>query len=180
MINNHINPVLGKHKLQDLSVPDLRRALNHMKERGCSQRTILECIRVLSACLNCAMREELVFRNVAQIVEKPKYAPKKIIIWTEEQAMLFLATVQCHPHFIAFLLFLIYGMRRGEVLGLRWCDIDFDSKTIHVRQQIGRVNGKIIARDVKTKNSNRELPLGPIVLGALLYHAKKNNIAVTI
>lgn len=177
MINKHINPVLGNHKLRNLSVPDLRRALNYLRERGCSERIVLECLRILSACLNCAMREELVFRNVAQIVEKPKYTPKQNTIWTQEQATLFLGTVQNHPHYIAFLLFLIYGMRRGEVLGLRWSDIDFGGATIHVRQQIGRVNGAIVARDVKTKNSSRELPLGPVVRAALLAHAYKNGIA---
>ena len=101
----------------------------------------------------------LVFRNVAQIVEKPKYTPKVTSIWTAEQARLFLDKIKNHPQYIAFLLLLTYGMRRGETLGLRWCDVDFERKQIHVRQQIGRVGGKIMARDLKTTNSRRTLDL---------------------
>ena len=178
MINKHIKPVLGKHKLRNLCVSDVRRALNQLKARNCPERTLLECVRVLSASLNCAMREELVFRNVAQLVERPKYTPKKIVIWTEEQSSLFLESVKNHPHYIAFLLFFVYGMRRGEVMGLRYSDIDFVEKKIYVRQQIGRIDGAIKAREVKTKNSIRELPLGERIHEALLEHARKNNIII--
>jgi len=66
----------------------------------------------------------------------------------------------------------------GEVLGLRWSDIDFDNGLIYVRQQIGRVNGVIMARDVKTTNSRRTLPLMSIVHSALLDHAKRQRITI--
>jgi integrase len=122
------------------------------------------------------MREELIFRNVAQLVEKPKHTPKKSIIWTAEQAASFLKTAKNHPQYIAFLLLLTYGMRRGEVLGLRWHDIDFENGVIHVRQHIDRINGKIMARDLKTANSRRELPLMASVRAALLTHAEQHGI----
>ena len=171
-INNYIKPTLGNRKLQKLSASDVRRAMDVLHERGFSARTKLEFLRVLSSCLSCAMREEIISRNVAQLVEKPKHTPKKSIIWTAAQAFLFLQTAKSHPQYIAFLLLLTYGMRRGEALGLRWNDIDFDSNVIHVRQQIDRINGVIKARDLKTANSRRELPLVPSVRAALFEHAK--------
>lgn len=67
-------------------------------------------------------------------------------------------------------------MRRGEVLGLRWQDIDFENGVIHVRQQIGRVNGSIKARELKTVNSRRKLPFVANVRAALLEHAKRNGV----
>jgi integrase len=178
-INNHIMPVLGNHRLKHLSVQDVRDAISELEKRGCPAAMRQKCLQVLSTCITCAMREDLVFRNVAQLVERPEYIAKETTIWTAKQAALFLQAAKKHPHYIAFLLFLTYGMRRGEVLGLRYCDIDFDNGVIHVRQQIDRINGVIKARDLKTKNSRRTLPLIDDVRKALLKHANKNGITVT-
>jgi len=136
MIKNHITPVLGAHKLYNLSVMNVRCGVNTWKENGCGGATIQKCLRILSTCLTNAMREELIFRNVAQLVEKPKYTPNETEIWTVEQARIFLREVKNHPQYIAFLFLLLYAPRRGETLGLRWSDIDFEKKQIHVRQQI--------------------------------------------
>lgn len=114
MTRCHIKPVLGGHKLCSLSVQDVRKAFNELKNRGVSGRTAQKCLVILSSCLTNAMREELIYRNVAQLVEKPKYTPKKTVIWTTEQSALFLEKAKNHPHYIAFLLFLTYGMRRGD------------------------------------------------------------------
>ncbi len=178
MLRCHIKPTLGGHKLKTLSVHDIRVAIESLQAKGCSGRTVQKCLQILSACLNCAMREELIFRNVAQIAEKPKHVPKQIHIWSAAEAATFLAAIEDHPHYIAFLLFLTYGLRRGEVLGLRWIDIDFDNNLIHIRQQIDRIDGKIMARDVKTENSRRALPLMAHVRNALLNHATKNAVAL--
>ena len=179
MIKNHIKPVLGNYKLQDLSIYDVRCAMGALEKGGCSKSPMQKCLQILSACLNCAMREELIQRNVAILVEKPKYTPKDTAIWSAEQAASFLQIVKDHPLYIAFLLFFTYGMRRGEVLGLRWIDIDFENGLIHIRQQIDRINGKMMARDLKTKNSLRTLPLMVNVRAALIRHAQKNRIELS-
>ena len=178
IIKKHIIPTMGYHKVRNLSVYNIREALAMMGDRGCSNRVKLECIRVLSACLNSAMREEIIHRNVAQLVEKPKYVPKEIIIWSLEQIRLFLDLYKDHPQYIALFLLLVNGMRRGELLGLRWSDIDFDNSVIHIRQQIDRINGKVKARDLKTMNSRRNVPLKSFICAALMEHAKKNNILI--
>jgi integrase len=176
MIKNHIKPTMGNHKLKNLSVHDVRNAMDVLEERGCSGSARQKCLQILSTCLNCAMREEIINRNVAQLVEKPRYVPKETLIWTAEQAAQFLRSAKGRPYYIAFLLFLTYGMRRGEVLGLRWCDIDFNSGLIHVRQQINRIDGKLTARVLKTANSCRTLPLVSNVRAALLEYATKDGI----
>jgi integrase len=176
--NNHLKPVLGNLKLKTLSTLNVRRALDELEKRGCSSAMRLECRKVLSACLGSAVREELIHRNVAGLVEKPKHTPQETLIWTAEQAAHFLQVSKDHPKYIVFLLLLTYGMRRGEALGLRWSDIDFRYGLIHIRQQIDRINGRVIARDLKTKNSRRALPLIPNVRVALLEHAEKNNVTL--
>jgi len=176
--NKHLKPVVGGHGLKTLSVADVRNALDILEQKGCSGRTQQKCLQVLVSCLKSAMREELVQRNVAQLVERPKYIPRETVMWTPEQAATFLRVIKDHPQFVAFLMLLAYGMRRGEVLGLRYQDIDFDNGTIHVRQQINRINGRIVAADLKTRNSRRTLPLIPAIRTALLEHAEKRGVTI--
>jgi len=177
-INKYIKPTMGNHKLQEFSIYNVRQALDVLKKQGCAVTMRQKCLCVLSSCLSHAMRDELIHRNVAQLIEKIEYTPKETIIWTTAQAAQFLQAVKNHPHYIAFLLLLTYGMRRGEVLGLRWCDIDFSNDLIHVRQQIGRINGEIMARELKTKNSRRALPLMENVRATLLEYAKKHVVTL--
>lgn len=180
-INKHIKPTMGNHKLCDFSVFNIRSALDVMEQNGVSARVRLECLRVLSVCLNYAMSEEggeLVTRNVAQLAKKPKYKAKETVIWTLGQAKLFLQAAKEHPKFIAYLLIIIYGLRRGEAAGLCWRNIDFENNVIHIRQQIIRLNGKLVACDLKTENGRRDLPMMDFVRNALLEHAKKHNITI--
>ena len=95
-IKNHIKPVLGKLKLKTLSTIDARRAMDELEKRGCSGAMRLECRKILSACLNCAMRDELVHRNVAQLIEKPEHTPRETVIWTAEQSARFLRASKEH------------------------------------------------------------------------------------
>jgi integrase len=113
--------------------------------------------QVLSAALSRAVREELVSRNVARLVELPSWEPAEVIPWSPDEAMSFLSAAAGDPLLPAFVLLLLYGMRRGEVLGLRWADIEDD--TIHVRQQVQRLRGELVIGPVKTRAGNRDLPL---------------------
>ena len=176
MIKTHIKPIIGWRKLRDLSIDDIGDLMEILEKKGCSVAVIDKCLRILSACLNYAMKEEVIFRNVVQLAEKPEYTPMDTLIWTVEQAALFLQSIKEYPQYIAFLLLFIYGMRRGEVLGLRWCDIDFENGWIHIRQQIGRVNGELKVWELKTKSSRRALPMMSFIRQALLDHAKRLGI----
>jgi len=178
MIRIHIKPTLGGIKLRKLTVQDVRNALNTLEDGGHSGAVLQKYHQILSACLNCAMRDELVHRNVASLAEKPQYTPKDTQIWSLEQATTFLQSMKGHPQYVIFLILLTYGVRRGEALGLRYSDIDFVNGQIHIRQQIDRIGGKIIARDLKTKNSQRSLPLVSSVYNAIIEHANKNGVVM--
>jgi integrase len=79
--------------------------------------------------------------------------------WTASEARQFLAATASDPLHAAFVLLILYGLRRGEVLGLRWNDIDFDAGTIHIRQQLQRIRGELNLGPVKTQAGQRNLPL---------------------
>jgi len=114
---------------------------------------------VLSAALTRAVREELITRNVARLVELPEWQASTIRPWTAEEARQFLDASRPDPLHAAFVILVTYGLRRGEVLGLRWTDIDLDAGTIHVRQQLQRIRGQLYLGPVKSRAGQRELLL---------------------
>ena len=81
--------------------------------------------------------------------------------WNVAEARAFLDAAKNDPLYPAFVLLLLYGLRRGEVLGLRWRDIDEDDGEIRVRQQVQRINGELRLYPVKTAAGRRDLPLLP-------------------
>jgi integrase len=126
-------------------------------EPGESIRLVHVLRQVLSAALSRAVREELVSRNVARLVELPPWEAAEAVPWSAAEALAFLTAAKSDPLYRAFVLLLLYGMRRGEVLGLRWSDIE--DNTIHVRQQVQRIKGKLLTGPVKTRAGKRDLPL---------------------
>ena len=124
--------------------------------------------QVLGAALTRATREELIGRNVARLVELPAWEPGEVHPWSADEALAFLQAAKPDPLYPAFVLLLLYGMRRGEVLGLRWQDVDLDDGVFRVRQQLQRVSGSLQAGPVKTKAGNRDLPIPSLARAALL------------
>lgn len=114
-----------------------------------------------------AVREELIPRNVARLVELPQWQGGTIRPWTADEAKQFLALARPDPLYSAFVLLIFYGLRRGETLGLRWTDIDFDAGTIQVRQQLQRIQGRLILGPVKTRARQRDMPLLDLARQAL-------------
>lgn len=168
----YLKPNLGSTLLTKLSVPKVQTFINEQfaaaEAQGHSKRKVHTMRAVLSAALTRAMRDELVTRNVAQLVELQPTATKKIQPWTAEEANRFLEAARTDPLFPGFALLLLYGFRRGELLGLRWQDIDFATDEIHVRQQLQRVGRRLYFGPVKTTAGERDLPLPPMARQLLL------------
>lgn len=163
----YLAPGLGTRRLNRLSVAAVQMFLNQRLEKGDSVRKVQIMRTVLSAALSRAVREELIPRNVARLVELPQWQRGSIRPWTADEAKQFLAVAQPDPLYAAFVLLILYGLRRGEVLGLRWADIDFEAGTIQVRQQLQRIQGQLILGPVKTRASQRDMPLLDLAREAL-------------
>jgi integrase len=168
VVRIYLKPGLGTKLLARLSVSDVQRHLDSQLDAGRSVRTVQKQRMVLSAALTRAMHEELLMRNVAHHVELPAWRRKDITPWTADQLQVFLTAARPDPFYPAFLLLALYGLRRGEVLGLRWCDIDVASKRLHIRQQLQRYDGQQHLGPAKTDAGQRDLPLLEAVSDALL------------
>ncbi len=155
----YLKPNLGRFTLERLTVPTVQNYLNQELQRGASIRKAQVIRTVLSAALTRAMREELIPRNVARLVELPTWERAEIFPWTLAEAKRFLNLTQTNPLFPAFLMVVLYGLRRGEVLGLRWVDLDEHAGILRIRQQLQRVGRELKLGPVKTSAGRRNLPL---------------------
>src|SRR5271155_5580216 len=131
-VNKHLVPHLGRIRLEKLAPRDVQALLDE-KLKNLHPRTVQGIRQVLSYALNEAMRWELLSRNVAALVRGPKIPSHEMTVWTEEQARTFLDCSEREPLGALYVLALFTGLRRGELSGLRWSDLDLDAGLVSVR-----------------------------------------------
>jgi integrase len=175
---NAIKPIieqLGHVELQKLTKAHVDQLVNGMlaagrrvgtKGRPLAPATVTLALTVLGMALDDAMKQGLVVRNVARLVDRPGTAHGEMSTWTAEQAQAFLTSTMDDRLYVAWCMSL-YGLRRGEVLGLRWCDIDLDDNTLTIRVTRIIVDGKVVHSEPKTERGKRTLPLDTGLAGAL-------------
>ncbi len=159
VLRKHVLPILGKHRLSSLSVEDIQNMMDQLRHSDRSVRTTQIIRSILSKALKGAEVKNLVRPNLVKYIELDHYAPKERVIWNKEQVQTFLNGTKNHPYELFFNLYAIYGLRRGEAIGLMWEDIDFEHKVIHIRRQYTYVGKRPSLCDLKTDSSKRDLPL---------------------
>jgi integrase len=168
---------LGHIHLQNLTkahvdglVTDLLKAgrrIGNVQRQGLSPRSVNVTLTLLCSVLEAEVRQGNLGRNVAKLVERPSQAKKDMRTWTESQAATFLESV-ADDRLSAVWQLSLYGMRRGEVLGLRWADIDLQAKTLTIRKTRLEVTGAgVIEGEPKTERGRRTLPLDDALMAAL-------------
>ena len=168
MVRLYLVPRLGKKKLTKLSTADLRKFFKELANAGAGGSTRQECMKTLRNALNRAMREELILRNVATLVDMPQATAKEVIPWSGREAITFLRSARSHRLYAAFVFSIVLGLRRGELLGLRWIDLDLSTGTAHPRKQVlRRKKVGLVHADLKTEHSKGALPLPRLCLEAL-------------
>lgn len=169
----HIVPKLGKKRLITLSVSDVRQFVAVLEASGMSVRSVQQVHSVLRNALQHALRDEFVLRNVAQLVQvkTPKYEVGRGL--SIEQARALLKATKADRFHALYVLAVYLGLRRGELLALRWSDIDLDEGALTVRHTLQRVGGELIFKAPKTRSSHRTIPLPAPCSDALKSHAAK-------
>ncbi|MFJ9867468.1 tyrosine-type recombinase/integrase [Streptomyces sp. NPDC101165] len=136
----YLVPLIGAKRLESLGAADVRRFLVRL-EQDTTSATAKESHRVLRSALSSACREELITRNVAKLVEPPRTDTPELHPWTLDETLDFLAASRKDPLYAAFVLAIAMGLRRGEIVGLRWSDADLDNRVLYVRHQVQRRRG---------------------------------------
>lgn len=164
----YVKPALGDVPITKLQAPDVQRLYNQLLQsggedkKGLSAHTV-KCVHIaLHAALKQALKAGMITRNVLDATEPPKGQRVEVKALTPEQEKNLLAAAykEGDRAYIICLLALSTGMRRGEIFGLKWSDIDLDKSTIHVQRSIVTVGGKIIEQEsTKTASSRRRIPV---------------------
>ena len=155
----HLSTVLGKHQLTKLTPDHVRRYLNAKLDGDLSARTVSYQRTILKMALKQALKDGLVARNVAELVEPPKVRAHQIKAIDEAEARRFLDALKGDRLEALFSVAFSLGLRRGEALALKWENIDFDQQTLTVVQSLSRVDKKLVFSEPKTNKSRRVLDL---------------------
>jgi integrase len=175
----HIKPMLGSVPLHKLTPQHISRLLHDKSTAGLSPQTVSNIKTVLRSALGQALKWSLVSRNSAALVDAPRIIRKQVVPFDAEQAGRLLEAAKGSRYEAVYELALMLGMRRGELLGLRWADVDLDGRTLRVSQSLQRLatgsDGKgrktaLLATEVKTDGSRRTIMLPDSIVRALRAH----------
>ena len=185
-LKNHIKPQIGSIPLAALTSLDLQRFYKHLldggrvdrieakkKPKGLAPKTVRNIHQMIGSAYNLAIEQKLVTRNPTQGCALLKVEHKEMKTLTSDQLDAFFQEAKDSGVFALYYIDLTTGLRRGELLGLKWSDIDLEKGDLRVQRQIGRIDGKIIEMPLKTKNAYRTLPLSADAIDVLMQQRRK-------
>lgn len=177
IVEGHLIPALGGYRLSNLQphliqqyYTDALQSGRRDGKGGLSKRTVLHHHRVLREALQHAVRWQMIVRNPADAVEPPRPEREERPFLDSQQVALLLQKAEGSRLYVPILLAVTTGMRRGEILALRWQDVDFDKATATVVRNLIRAEGKLEFGEPKTPRSRRTVTLPPITVEALRRH----------
>lgn len=168
-----INSYIGSVQLQELRPRDVDGMLVRMSRTGAAHATIEKTKNILHSALQYAVYPaELIVANPAAAIKVPKGSPKEVtpryIITAERMDALMEKYPFGHPLHVPFMLAYYTGMRIGEILGLSWDDVDFEQGSLHIKQQLSRINGVgTVLAPPKTESSVRLILIDSDLLNLL-------------
>ena len=166
-INNHILPQIGNLLVSTVKPLHIQKYYNSEREKGYSEKTLLQQHRILKRAFTKAVNDGLTAKNPLNGVDAPSPDDFKPTIYTEKQFSLLLDKLQGHRMEVIILLAGMCGLRLGELLGLRWDDINFDEGILSVERNVVYTSKGIITKTTKTKKSARKMSIPSVIMPRL-------------
>ena len=187
-IDHHIAPYIGDIPLEKLSTMDLQKLYRKLmtkgrveriesekQSKGLSAKTVRNINQVISSAMDFAVAQKIISVNPCKAVALPKVEHKEMKTIPAEQLEAFLREARETGVYEMYYIELATGLRRGELLGLKWQDIDWKNGIIKVRRQVARVDGEIVEAPLKTKNSYRAVTISQQAIEVLKTQKAKTN-----
>jgi integrase len=174
-VNNHISPTLGRKRLRDLTRAEVR-ALYSAKGKELSPRSVDYIHVTLQKALSQAMRDDLIPRNVAA-GERPRSSRNReeIKALSSEQARALLTAARGERNEALYVVAVHTGLRQGELLGLKWADLDLADRRLSVRRALKVTDHGLDFGPPKNRKSRRSVPLNKSAVAALRDHRTRQN-----
>lgn len=176
-VDAYLLPRIGSLRLPELSPSHLNALYGELLERGgrtgrgLADKTVRNVHTIIHRALTDAVRWGLLARNVADTADPPRKRSREMRTWTREQLRTFLDHTRDDRLFAAFVLAATTGIRRGEVLGLRWSDMDLDAGRLAVRRSLVVVKSSLEFSDTKSGHG-RQVALDPTTRAVLRLHRR--------
>lgn len=188
-IENHIKPNIGDIPLEKLTPLDLQKFYKHLltegrvdrieskkQPKGLSAKSVRNINQIISSAMKLAVMQKLILFNPTEGCVMPRLEKQEMKTLSTEHLSAFLQEAKNSGVYELYYLDLATGLRRGELLGLKWDDIDLDLGVIRIKRQIGRVEGIVQELPLKTKNAYRTISIGPDAI-EMLKGMKENKVS---
>ncbi|MCE7927202.1 MAG: site-specific integrase [Chloroflexi bacterium CFX7] len=173
IVRVHLKPAIGHIPLLKLSPADVQAYMASKRADGLSARTTQYHHSVLRRALHIAEAWGAVPRNVARLATPPRVERGEVSPFTPEQARSFLQAVRGDRLAALYTVAIVMGLRQGELLGLRWDDVDFERTALSIRHTLQKVGGEFQLAETKTAKSRRTLAMPAPVVAALRSHRSR-------
>lgn len=162
LINKHIIPYFKpqKIKLNELKVTDIQLYYNHLIDIGLSPNSVKRHHANIRKALQEAMNNDIILYNIADRAKLPTAKKYHANIYSKEQLQILIKAAKGTAIESAVMLTVYFGLRRGEICGLRWNDIDFENHIVHIRNTRITAEKEIFQKSTKNESSTRDLPIG--------------------
>jgi integrase len=173
----HIIPVLGRIKLKDLRPDQIQSLYNNKLKSGTSNRTVRMIHAVIHRALNQALQMSIITRNPSDVVIIPKLIKKEMKTLTDTQVQTLLLAVRGTRYEALYLLAVTTGLREGELLGLKWSDLDWITRHLSIQRQLQRLHDLgLVFSEPKSASGRRVIALGSATIEKLRDHYKRQQL----
>jgi len=177
-VQSWIVPLIGSERLLGLTPRHVEGMVSTLRERGgkrgqpLSPRSVQVAYTVLRAALESAVRRGYCQRNVAALVERPRSQSRSMTCWDAQQSAAFLRAAEGDRLYACWVIFLARGLRRGEVAGLKWANVDLDGGVLRIVATRISIGGRAVTSDPKTAAGRRSVPLDRGLVAVLRAHRR--------
>lgn len=175
-VANWIIPTIGQKRVEALRAIDVEDVLNSMQREGCAARTIQMVYQIMNHAFRVAVTQRILAENPCRHVPRPRWRQPEINPLTREQVIQFVSShaVQTGVHGMLFVAAIYSGCREGELLGLRWEDVNFEKSTITIAASLAPTeSGALERKETKTKSGRRTVSLPSEAMDAFSEQRKR-------